>query len=85
MQELNEVATFWFTVGMFLKVSYSKLETIRKDQCDKNKECLREMLAVWLKEKEASPVALVQAVRAAGYVTLAKKIAVKHGKGALIL
>ena len=38
------------------------------------------MLAVWLRGTEASPAVLVQALRAAGSVVLAKKLAVKHGK-----
>ena len=74
------MAAYWFTVGVFLKVPYHTLETIKKNHHDESKECLREMLAAWLREREASPAVLVQAVKAAGNIMLAKKIAVKHGK-----
>ena len=84
IQELTAVAAYWFTVGVFLKVPYHTLESIKKnhqeEHHDESKECLREMLAAWLSEREASPAVLVQAVKAAGNIMLAKKVAVKHGK-----
>ena len=67
-------------MGVFLRVPYHTLQTIRNDYRDQGKECLREMLAAWLTGKEASPAAVVQALRAAGMVVLAKKIAVKYGE-----
>ena len=80
LQELTEVASYWLTVGVFLKVPYPTLETIRKDHHDQSKDCLREMVVAWLRGSEASPAVLVQALRAAGYVGLAKKLALKHGE-----
>ena len=80
LQELIEVAAYWFSVGVFLRVPYHTLEIIRKDNRDQSKECLREMLAAWLKGSEASPALLVQALRAAGHLVLANKFAVKHGE-----
>ena len=79
LSDVNEVAANWFTVGLFLNVPYSKLQVVKKNFSD-CEECLREMLAVWLKGTEASPAALVQALRAAGSVALARKLAVKHGE-----
>ena len=75
-----EVAAHWFTLGVFLKIEFYSLETIQKDYRDQSKDCLREMLALWLKSGNASPGVLVQALRSAGMVVLAKKIAVKHGE-----
>ena len=81
MQELTEMAASWFTVGAFLKgIEYYQLEAIEKDNRDQSMQCLREMLATWLKETDASPAALVQALRLAGRVGLAKKMAVKYGE-----
>ena len=64
---------------LFLNVAYSKLQVV-KNNFSGCEECLREMLTVWLKGTEASPVTLVQALRAAGSVGLAKRLAVKHGE-----
>ena len=75
-----KAAAYWFTVGVFLGVPYHTLQTIRKDNRDESKECLREMLAAWLTGREASPAEVVQALKAAGMVVLAKKIAVKYGE-----
>ena len=74
-----EVMPNWFTVGVFLNISYYMLEAIRKDFHD-SKDCLREMLATWLRDGNASPALLVEALRFAGYRALAKKMAVKHGE-----
>ena len=70
----------WFTVGIFLKISYYILEAIQKDNRDKSEDCLREMLATWVRGGNASPAVLVQALIKAGYVVLGKKMAVKHGE-----
>ena len=78
------MATFWFTVGLLLKISYSELERIKKDNRDQSLDCLREMLATWLKSGEASATELVHALKSAGMSVLAKKIAVKHGKKACV-
>ena len=77
------MAAFWFTVGLHLKVSYSKLEVIRKDHRD-SLDCLREMLATWLQSGEASAAELVHALKLAGMSVLSKKIAVKHGEKACV-
>ena len=83
LSDLNEMAAFWFTVGLFLKVPYSKLEVIRKDHRD-SMDCLREMLATWLQSGEASAAELVHALKLACMSVLAKKIAVKHGEKACV-
>ena len=75
-----EAAAYWFTVGVFLRVPYHTLEAIRKNHHDQCMECLSAMLAAWLRGTEASPAAVVQALRAAGMIVLARKIAVKYGK-----
>ena len=77
--DLNEMTAFWFTVGLLLKVSYSKLKVIRKDHRD-SEDCLREMLATWLQSGEASAAELVHTLKSAGMSVLSKKIAVKHGR-----
>ena len=67
------MAAFWFTVGVHLKISYSKLMVIKKDNRDQSTECMREMLATWLMGSEALPSLLVHALRLAGMSVLAKK------------
>ena len=79
--DLNDIAAFWFTVGLLLKVPYSKLKVIRKDHRD-SEDCLREMLATWLQSGEASASELVNALKLAGMSVLSKKTAVKHGEKA---
>ena len=75
---------YWFTVGAFLKIDYHKLEAIQKENHDQCIDCLRAMLATWLRGTDhASPVALVQALRSAGYVALANKVATNHGEHAI--
>ena len=73
------MAPSWFTVGVFLKIAHFKLEVIKRDNRDQSIDCLREMLATWLKGTDATPAALVQALRLAGMTVLARKLAVKHG------
>ena len=82
---MTEIAAHWFTVGLFLKIAYHKLEVIKKDNRDQSMECLREMLATWLRGTDASPAALVLALRSAGMVVLARKVAIKHGKETIVL
>ena len=77
---LIEVAAYWFTVGVFLRVPYYMLEAIKRDHRDQSMECLSAMLTAWLKETDASPATLVQALKAAGMPVLARKTAVKYGK-----
>ena len=79
-QDVLEAAAYWFTVGVFLGMPYHTLQAIRNDYRDQGRECLREMLAAWLTGKGAFPAVMVQALRAAGMVVLARKMAVKHGK-----
>ena len=74
------MAADWFNVGVFLKIAYHELEIIQKDNHDQSMECLREMLATWLRGTDASPVALVRALRSAGMTELAKKVTIKHGE-----
>lgn len=78
--DLLELMANWFTVGVYLKVDYYILEAIQKDYRDQSKDCLRVMLAAWLRGGNASPVLLVQALSEAGFVVLAKKMKVKYGE-----
>ena len=83
LRELAEVESHWYTVGIFLKIAYFQLETIKNDtsgRSNQSTECLREMLATWLRGTDASPAALVQALRSAGMIGLAKRLAVKYGE-----
>ena len=71
----------WFTVGAFLKIDYHKLEAIKKENHDQCIDCLRAMLATWLRGTDhASPTALVQALRSVGMVALANTVATNHGE-----
>ena len=84
LQDLNEMAPSWFSVGLFLKISYGKLEIIRRDNRDQCSDCLREMLATWLQSGKASAADIVHSLRSSGRSVLAKKMAVKHGKRACV-
>ena len=74
------MAAHWLIVGIFLKIAYHKLEIIKKDNRDQSIECLREMLATWLRGTDASPAALVQALQSAGMAGQAKKLGFKYGE-----
>ena len=80
VKDLLDVTVNWFTVGMFLKISYHKLKVIEKDNHHQSMDCLREMLATWLNDGNVSTALLVQALISAGYGVLARKMAVKHGE-----
>ena len=73
------MAAYWFTVGIFLNILLYKLEVIKRDNRDQSVECLREMLVTWLRGTDASPAALVQALKSSGMIGLARKVAIKHG------
>ena len=83
LQELKEVAAYWFTVGLYL-IEYYELEIISENHRGQCIKCLTEMLVTWLKGTDASSAALVQALRSAGMVQLAKRLAVKYGEKKLI-
>ena len=48
MIALNYITSEWFDLGLHLRVKYSTLKAIEADY-RKVKQCMREMLAVWLK------------------------------------
>ena len=79
-RDLLEVMPNWFSVGIFLRINDYLLEAIRMDNHNRSRDCLREMLATWLRGGSASPGVLVQALISAGYFELGKKMAVKHGE-----
>ena len=74
-----DVSAYWYTVGIFLKIAHPRLDAIGKDY-HKCNDCLTEMLATWLKGTDAFPAALVRALRSAGMIVLAQKLAVKYGE-----
>ena len=83
LQELAEIESCWYTVGIFLKIAYFRLEAIKNNtsgHSNQGMECLREMLATWLRGADASPGILVEALKSAGKIGLAKKVAVKYGE-----
>ena len=80
VNDLQEVRATWFSLGVFLRISYYILKAIQRDNPNLSMNCLREMLATWLKDGNASPALLVQALISAGYYVLAKKMAIKHGE-----
>ena len=73
------MAAYWCTIGTFL-IAHHKLKVIQRDNHGQCIDCLREMLATWLKGTDASPAALVLALRSAGMTVLAKKLALKYGE-----
>ena len=84
LQELTEVAADWYLVGIFLKIANFRLDAIKNDNYNQSMNCLRDMLATWLKGTDAaSRAALVQALGFAGRVRLAKKMAVKYGENCM--
>ena len=48
MIALNYISSEWFDLGLHLRIEHGALKTIEADY-RKVKQCMREMLAVWLK------------------------------------
>ena len=48
MEELNDVSSKWYDVGMYLGVSVGRLDVIKKQYSDLN-DCFRETLKTWLR------------------------------------
>ena len=51
LEVLLEDAHHWENIGIFLKVQEGKLKCIEADNCNKSKNCLREMLREWLNNR----------------------------------
>ena len=80
MKKLTKATLHWFNVGLFLKVTYSRLKAIRKENQDVS-DCLREMLAAWLnKTYDASPRKMVFALKDSKLVESACEFASEYGE-----
>lgn len=81
LEDLQEVASSWFIIGLHLKIHYYKLDIIKKD-ISGCVDCLIAMLNTWLTGNgaPATPAKLVHALNKAGAVDLAKRIGAKYGK-----
>ena len=69
----------WFTLGLYLKLSPTKLEIINNDFRFQSKQARREMLAVWLKTGNATWLCLIRALSKMGLRSLGKDIANRKG------
>ena len=54
MEELNKACVKWYNIGMMLRVSLDRLDTI-KEQYSNPSDCLRETLKIWLKTYPSHP------------------------------
>ena len=54
MEELNKACVKWYDIGMMLRVSLDRLDTI-KEQYSNHSACLRETLKIWLKTYPSHP------------------------------
>ena len=69
----------WFTLGLYLKLSPTKLELINADFPFQSKTARREMLAHWLKTGNATWSCLFRALSKIGLSSLGKDIANRRG------
>ena len=58
----NEVLD-WFSLGLYLKVDYNKLETIRRDYPSDLNHCRQKMLITWISSGSATWNILVKTLR----------------------
>ena len=60
--ELHDISSKWYNLGVQLRIDIGQLDNIRKDNLD---ECLREMLKIWLKQVDPHPTrnALIDALK----------------------
>lgn len=82
LREVKGAAAWWCIVGVCLKVPYGTLESIRSTYKSQTMECLTDMLATWLRNGEATPEALVEALRVPGLIDIAGKVAIHYGENA---
>ncbi len=54
-RELLPLASEWQNIGTFLEIPPGKLKTIKSDNPNKVKDCLREMLTEWLDTTDPHP------------------------------
>ena len=62
LRATNEISD-WFTLGIFLKVDYSKLKTLQKDYPSDHNHCRQEMLMFWISSGNATWSILVKTLR----------------------
>ena len=62
LRATNEVSD-WFTLGIFLKVDYNKLKTLKKDYPSDLNYCRQEMLMFWISSGNATWSILVKTLR----------------------
>ena len=53
----------WFTLGIFLKVEYSKLKTLKRDYPSDHNHCRQEMLMLWISSGNTTWSILVKTLR----------------------
>ena len=62
LDELYDVRTKWYDIGLRLNVPAKELEEIKFDAPDDN-TCLRQVLIIWLRSGKATWLDLCQALR----------------------
>ena len=76
----NRVSAKWEEIGNSLQLESGLLEIIKEDNPKNCRACLREMLKEWLKQIDPPPswVAIIEAVKDAGYKPLARTLREKY-------
>ncbi len=76
----HKVAHKWKTLGVYLELSPSTLDTIARDRQQSSQDCLVEMLTTWLQRVDPAPTwrAIVEAVEFLGEVVLAGELRTKY-------
>ena len=64
MHHLIPLASDWKNIGIILELEHSELNTIQADYPNQSRNCLREMLNIWLKQSHPEPTwqAIAEAV-----------------------
>ena len=77
---INRVSGKWEEIGISLRLESGLLEMIKEDNPKDCRACLREMLKEWLKQIDPPPswVAIIKAVKDAGYRPLARTLRDKY-------
>ena len=76
----NRVSAKWEEIGISLRLESGLLEIIKKDNPSDCRACLRDVLKEWLKQIDPPPswVAIIKAVKDAGYKPLARTLREKY-------
>ena len=74
----NEVSDDWEDIGLLLELQQGALDEIRNNSSGRAKKCFREMIKLWLRQRDPPPSwsAIIDAIKELDYESFAQEL--KH-------